>query len=148
MLFSPCVSYRRIRSATPSHVLPRLARPPPPGNPPPAAVEDHGFDPGLLGALRQEPADGLGRAGLALAAALQLAIRGRRDGPRGVVVYQLRVDMAVGPVHGQPRPLSRADHLATDPGVTAHARLALGLRVHQAAPFAALPAFLRTYSFS
>src|SRR3972149_12326964 len=28
MLFSPCVSYRRIRSATPSHVLPRLARPP------------------------------------------------------------------------------------------------------------------------
>src|SRR3990172_9337301 len=27
MLFSPCVSYRRIRSAVPSHVLPRRARP-------------------------------------------------------------------------------------------------------------------------
>src|SRR3990172_8554219 len=99
MLFSPCVSYRRIRSASPSHVLPRRARP------------------------RARGTAGLGRAGLALPAALQLSVGGGDDRSRRVVVDQLRVDVAVGPVHGQARALRRTRDLAPDPGVATDARL-------------------------
>src|SRR5512132_4519180 len=57
--------------------------------------------------------------------------------------------MTVGPVHGQTWARGAAPDRFTNPGVATQARRSLGLRVHQAAPpFAALPAFFRTYSFS
>ena len=64
------------------------------------------------------------------------------------VVDQLCVDVPVGPIHREAGALRAAGDRLAHPDVAANARTAFRLRVHQALPFAAFPAFLRTYSFS
>src|SRR5439155_9253827 len=80
---------------------------------------------------------------------LDLGVRRSDQGRRLNVVDQLRVDVAVGAIHRQTRTGGAAPDRLANAGMTTQTRGPLGLRVHQAAPpFAAFPAFFRTYSFS
>src|SRR5687768_11055379 len=112
---------------------------------PASAVEDGALDAGALGAAREQLARSLGPGGLVVAWDLAVAHLRERASPD--VVDQLCVDELVRTVHGQPRPGAVARDLLADPGVAAFARRSLLVPRHHAAPvFAALPAFLRTYS--
>src|SRR5207247_6668714 len=106
--------------------------------------EDDAVHPEGAGALGDRLANllRLGR----LVAVLHPQIRHGRKGSCGLIVHQLGVDVPVGSVHGEAGARRRPRHLAADPAVPADPGLALRFGSHHAAPFAALPAFLRTYS--
>src|SRR5207248_3429616 len=112
-------------------------------------LEHRGLDAGRLGPLRQELAGGLGSGGLvalALAVAVGgLGVRRRRERARSAVVDELGVDVPVRPEHRQAWALRRAGDVLANAAVPLHASRSL-VDHFAVAPFAAFPAFFRTYS--
>src|SRR5687768_12088309 len=112
---------------------------------PATAIEDGALDAGVPRAARQQFAGCLRTRRLVVARDLAVAHVGERAGRD--IVDELRVDELVGPVHRQTGTRTIARDLLANPGMTALARRSSLVPRHQAAPvFAALPAFLRTYS--
>src|SRR5918992_3554699 len=103
MLFSPCESYRRM--SDPKSLLARSLgeRSDTSVVEPPAAVEHDRLDAGGLRAFGDQLPDGLRRTGLPVVPA-DLAVGGGNERPSGCVVDELRVDMPVGPEHGEAGP--------------------------------------------
>src|SRR5712691_495569 len=91
----------------------------------PAAVEHHGVDALVLGALGNQLPDGLGAGEIASIGGVLLVRGGRNHGMAPGVVDQLRVDVFYTAEHGEARPLLGAVHAAADARVYAQPDLIL-----------------------
>src|SRR5690606_13798262 len=93
-------------------------------------IEHHAGDPGGLGLLGEQLADGVGASDLALAfdADPLAAVGGAQQGHAAIVVDQLRVDVLERTVDHQTRPLGGAGDALANPQVSPLATLPFGLR--------------------
>src|SRR5438093_10960194 len=103
---------------------------------PSSSIEHHALDAGRSRPFGDGLADALGPVDLVRS--LRGQVRGRGEGAGAVIVDQLRVDVAVGPIDGQARSFGRSRHGLAHATVSPQASLALHVRAHLGGPLRGL----------